>query len=68
MSKFKTFIVEGTGVFPIDMLRFDACYPRTSADIVKISSIGMRRVELRTHATHSPTPDRWNLFLWSVVN
>ena len=32
MPRSYTFTVEGTGMFPVDMLRYDNCWPRTEQD------------------------------------
>lgn len=68
-----TFVVQGTGQFPIDMLRYDSCIPATEADSQAIESAHRpqrtpRRVTLalRGHAT-APTRGRWESFGWSIV-
>lgn len=51
MTKTKTptrFVVMGAGRFPIDMLRYDACWPASSEDARKITE---SIVESVTHAT-----------------
>lgn len=70
--------VEGSGAFPIDMLRYDACVPDGQEDVNKIwidydqeKERGLRQVNLRMYtpsdgrqgATHA----RWQSFLWRVV-
>lgn len=68
--KRKTFIVEGRGSFPIDMLRHDSCWPATSTDTRAIEAgpaSERRRVTLHTDNPYYPTVGRWNSFLWSVV-
>jgi hypothetical protein len=78
-----TFTVEGTYPFPVDMLRYDACFPATSDDAVELgascdfnrrrasSSIGedkkRRRVKLATNLQNKPTVGRWESFGWRVV-
>ena len=38
------FTVEGTYPFPVDMLRYDACWPATSEDAVQLAeSLAFRR-------------------------
>lgn len=65
------FAVEGSGDFPIDMLRYDGAFPATERDSYKISEFDHRRVELEAWAdgpsTRVPTEDRWKSFLWKVV-
>src|SRR5260221_2179864 len=69
----KTFYVEGKMAFPVDMLRYDACWP---GDVESATAIvigrddpeeytKLRRVELRSHS--APTPGRWASFGWRVV-
>lgn len=65
------FEVEGRGPFPLDMLRYDGCFPVRSEDA---SSIGLREPECYEAArtirlrTVRPklTPDRWRSFGWKV--
>lgn len=66
------FVVEGVGYFPLDMLRYDGCWPGTSEDVDAISYIedGMkRRVQLTTigHKDWKPTLGRWQSFGWEVL-
>jgi len=74
------FTVEGSGPFPLDMLRYDQCYPATqqAVDQILVSMdetriIGERRqIELfvahpiRQH--HKLTPERWESFGWTIVD
>lgn len=69
----KHFTVEGQGDFPLDMLRFDRCFPKTGFDASKIDwyqRIETRTIELVTHVRHNqswPGIDRWRSFGWKVV-
>jgi len=68
------FAVEGEGQFPTDMLRYDACYPRTTEDAVNLPLNSY--VELRDRRQHRkvalfsslgpPTVARWVSFGWTV--
>lgn len=67
-----TFTVTGRGRFPLDMLRYDACWPVTGDDASKLDSSDYdpadrlpRRVTLRT-ASGQPECARWSSFGWSV--
>ncbi|MBI2405420.1 hypothetical protein HYV22_04595 [Candidatus Gottesmanbacteria bacterium] len=57
--------------FPLDMLRYDYCWPATSDDVLKIASpsigcvIGLRRSV--AYKTDFPTSGRWESFGWTVV-
>lgn len=63
--KVKSFIVKGCGEFPLDMLRYDQCWPCSQTDVIEMTARGVRHVRLDTIAT--PTPDRWISFNWRVV-
>jgi hypothetical protein len=61
----------GTGFFPIDMLRYDACWPASSEDAAKIewgfTDTGNRKQRsVRLRSYREPTIDRWSSFCWSV--
>ena len=64
--------VTGNGDFPIDMLRYDCCWPSENAARMCLdtySSTREDRMKLRTIKMHSykePTIDRWSSFGWSV--
>ena len=72
------FTVIGRGVFPLDMLRYDGCYPKLETDTITIGKDGLREVEL--HKTLNwgtphellkvwvPTVGRWNSFGWAVLS
>jgi hypothetical protein len=75
------FVVRGAGAFPVDMLRYDGCYPSDSRavsamagperDNVAHPAGDPREVEL-TSVNHNkrwePTRGRWQSFGWSVVS
>lgn len=78
MARTKHFTVEGSGEFPVDMLRYDNCWPVGSEDAISIhlryGAIGedqlfgkMRRVRLATTYPSAPTDGRWRSFTWRVV-
>lgn len=65
----------GLGPFPFDMLRYDGCYPFSSADAAKLErnreyGLGIYEVVLVMNSVSSagPTVDRWKSFLWHVVS
>lgn len=79
----RTFTVRGRGEFPLDMLRYDCCWPRRSEDVMKIqpgyhdatadsrNELGVRDVDL---AMYTPIKrgsftevGRWRSFGWEVV-
>ena len=68
------FTVIGRGVFPLDMLRYDGCYPKLEADTAIMGEEGLREVML--HKTLNwghpkvwvPTVGRWNSFGWAVLS
>ena len=63
------FTVVGSGKFPIDMLRYDNCYPKSETDSAAIEGREMRRVRLvaRTFNSDTPCVARWAFFNWKVV-
>jgi hypothetical protein len=64
------FTVEGDGRFPVDMLRYDACWPHWEQDAYAITNDDYserRRVVLETHRAAAPTARRWESQGWRVV-
>jgi hypothetical protein len=74
-AKTVLFTVEGAGSFPLDMFRYDACYPATEQDSAVAADIegGPRRVVVKHRVlkdevlTNYPTENRWKSFTWTVV-
>ena len=66
MARISSFIVEGRGDFPLDMLRFDMCWPRSADDAQAISGDGHRFVHLETAKRMGITFARWESFGWRV--
>lgn len=73
MSSATYFKVRGKGQFPLDMLRYDECYPVTPVDVEYIESrkrvdgkTVAREVSLATHKRFAPTEGRWESFGWTV--
>jgi hypothetical protein len=64
--KIKHFTVEGRGAFPLDMLRYDNCWPSTGQDVVNMESRELRKIRLSTVGPSSPTVGRWESFMWYV--
>jgi len=71
-----TFTVEGQGRFPIDMLRYDSCYPASESESCKLSEsvenggLAVRRVELACRNDRerwTPMAARWESFGWTVL-
>lgn len=69
--RIQEFEVEGRGPFPLDMLRYDGCFPVRGEDA---TSIGLREpecyeetrsVRLRT-VRPKLTEDRWRSFGWKI--
>jgi hypothetical protein len=69
------FTVEGAGPFPIDMLRYDCCFPETefggTAAIMSEEIRGVRHAKLMVRhegkGRHQLTPARWASFGWRIV-
>lgn len=68
-----SFTVEGVFRFPLDMLRYDACYPYSTEDATKISEtfnteIPSQRRVIHLHSNiNPPTAARWKSFGWTVI-
>ncbi len=74
------FTVTGRVGFPIDMLRFDTCYPATEADSAKIyQTLAGHNTDgvsvdlimdhgLRGRRTRRPNEGRWESFMWKVTD
>lgn len=70
VQKFK---VKGTGQFPLDMLRYERCWPADSdmvLELVPPHTKEERVVELCRHVDFKkelPTAGRWQSYRWQVV-
>jgi hypothetical protein len=68
--RFYEFTVEGKDCFPIDMLRYDSCWPMTSDDVfmmpIEHNAPERRRVTLASHK--EPTGARWESFGWTIID
>jgi hypothetical protein len=76
------FVVKGRGRFPVDMLRYDACWPASSEDAGKItrliadadhpdrfSETPVTEVALTVAPGYGPpTVARWNSYGWAVAS
>ncbi len=72
-----TITVQGSGAFPIDMLRYDSCYPLTESDSYQIALTGTHpeyfrpprtiTVTREAHRHWLPTAARWSSFTWTVT-
>jgi len=75
MSRISSFIVSGKGRFPVDMLRYDCCWPRDGASAEAILTpvdrevrAAPREVRLVTGKQHgAPCVGRWASFGWTVT-
>jgi hypothetical protein len=72
MPDIHDFVVEGRTSFPIDMLRYDRCWPRTELDAGEVER-SFRRVEgvrgvrvVSLSGLRAPTDGRWESFGWKV--
>lgn len=75
LAKITAFTVKGQGNFPLDMLRYDGCWPRSSSDsseiIESMQEIAIRGTDVREirleSATGNLTAGRWNSFGWTIT-
>lgn len=67
-AKLIHFKVTGRGAFPFDMLRYDSCFPATSADAAALDAVDYhtRTVELVLALPRMATFARWASFGWTV--
>lgn len=72
----KSFVVSGSGEFPVDMLRHDCCWPETTDGANKIALrygacdidlLRRRSIKLNTASVYSPHTARWASFGWKVT-
>lgn len=63
-------VVEGSGEFPFDMLRYDSCCPDTEDESHKLDRGQRRQVKLRRFSVNAlgATARRWESFGWRVVS
>jgi hypothetical protein len=61
--------------FPLDMLRYDSCFPKTQMDVATIEQNPMTHtekvhIELERYVVGKdlPTSGRWQSFGWNVLN
>src|SRR5678816_4294668 len=68
VNKLYEYEVEGKLSFPVDMLRYDACWPASTESALEIVSERPHEgchVRLRSH--YPPTEARWESFGWRIV-
>jgi hypothetical protein len=60
------FTVRGSGSFPLDMLRYDKCWPVSGESVNNMdsSSMGIARTVWLASTRH-PTNERWTSFDWN---
>ncbi len=67
-----TFQVTGTGRFPVDMLRYDLCWPANSDQSLDIedavdTAVRPKGRTITLKGLKVPTVPRWASFGWTVV-
>lgn len=72
-SKWVDFTVVGWGRFPLDMLRYDVCWPAHPKDVAELNrSLSgpseKRTVNLTAALSNMPTEARWKSFGWVVTD
>lgn len=60
------YVVEGTGPFPFDMLRYDRCWPRYESEVgvMGVCRGGIRAIHMQ--GLREPTVGRWESFGWRI--
>jgi len=71
MTTYYRFTVMGNSDFPLDMLRYDACWPCAPESIEGMAyRRHEHRAEIRTvelKSLREPTAGRWASFMWKVT-
>lgn len=64
-----TFTVMGKGRFPLDMLRYDQCFPCDGISVhnIEADTVAVRPVKLVSIASTGITSLRWASFNWYVA-
>ena len=68
---FYKIVVEGRGIFPTDMLRYDQCFPLSERDSAVMEETGKDRtvyLGCSTCRLSPATEGRWNSFGWRVIS
>ena len=68
------YTVDGSGYFPIDMLRYDAAWPADTDSAIQIverlkpitREDRLERKPIKLRSYHAPTEGRWQSFMWGV--
>ena len=67
------FTVTGSGTFPLDMLRYDRCFPRDSTDCALMDNSDYQRkrtvrlaIDDARRGRSAVTEARWQSFGWTV--
>ncbi len=62
------FIVEGSGHFPMDMLRYDSCFPTDEGETYCMRHYNSKKAQI-TLKTHQRwiTDKRWESFNWKII-
>ena len=66
------FDVQGRGEFPVDMLRYDLCWPATETDSnlidpPRVAGLAKQRIITLRSLKGTPTFARWRSFGWEVL-
>jgi hypothetical protein len=65
MARIYTYTVEGEGFFPLDMLRYDCCWPSRGVDVAMLKRRAKRSVQLLSY--RKSTRERWESYGWAIV-
>ena len=66
MPKPYNYEVQGVPPFPLDMLRYDECWPVSSGSVDGLTENGKSMVTVRLRSNKLPTGERWHTFGWAV--
>lgn len=60
------YTVRGEGVFPVDMLRHDSCWPARQDDVAPVITAQRDERSVTVTGIQPPTEGRWRSFGWVV--
>jgi hypothetical protein len=66
--KFHHYTVTGSGIFPLDMLRYDAAWPTDTNSVLRMEDDDKDLRVLHLASIREPTKERWRSFGWQVVS
>lgn len=60
------FTATGAGEFPLDMLRYDRCFPGSNEAVSNMEPDNRAHRSVKLLSYNEPTPARWKSFGWTI--